>query len=149
MNVADVLLAKSDRLVTASADTPLIRLLAIMVEAQIGSIVITGPHFTTSTMGIVTERSIIEEAARKGANVFSQTAHSIMRAPIPKCREADSVVRAMMIMTTIRARHLLVTNGEDILGIVSIGDLVKLRIRDTELENSVLRDIAAARILNS
>lgn len=148
MNVSDVLLTKSDRLVYAPIEVSLSRLLAIMVEAQVGSIIVTNRHFTISTIGIVTERSIIEEAAKKGPHVFSQTAHALMRA-VPSCRAADSVSRAMMIMTTLRTRYLLVAHGEEILGLVSIGDLVKIRIRDVELENSVLRDIAAARILNS
>lgn len=147
MIVSDVLLAKSDRLVRASTDTPLSELLAIMVETQIGSIVITAS--TTDMVGIVTERSIIEEAAKKGPEVFSLTARSLVRAPIPQCRPEDSVSHAMHLMTILRTRHLLVTTRDNALGLISIGDLIKLRIRDTELENSVLRDIAVARILNS
>jgi len=151
MNVSDALLTKSDRLrlVHVSTDVSLSQLLEIMIEAQIGSIVIAGPHFAISPMGLVTERSIIEEIARKGPDVFSQTARSLMRAPVPQCRDTDSVGDAMILMTTLRTRYLLVARGEDALGIVSIGDLVKLRIRDAELENSVLRDMAAARLLST
>ena len=149
MKVSDVLLSKSDRLVCAPADAPLSRLLAIMVEARVGSIIITRPRSTTATLGIVTERSIIEEAAKKGPHIFSQSAHSLVRAPIPRCCADDSVSHAMFLMTSLRTRHLLVATGDDVPGLVSIGDLVKFRIRDTELENAVLRDLAAARILNA
>lgn len=146
MLVFDVLHAKGGPLVSAAVDTSLSRLLDIMIGAGIGSIVITDADATM--VGIVTERSIVEAAARRGPEVFSQAAYSLMRSPIPFCRPDDTVRHAMQLMTTLRTRHLLVASRDEVYGLVSIGDLVKFRIRDAELENSVLRDIAAARILN-
>lgn len=146
MLVFDVLHAKGGPLVSAAIDTPLPRLLEIMVDAGIGSIVVTAADATM--MGIVTERSIVEAAARKGPDVFSQAAYSLMRSPIPFCRPDDTVRHAMQLMTSLRTRHLLVASRDEVFGLVSIGDLVKFRIRDAELETSVLRDMAAARILN-
>lgn len=146
MLVFDVLHAKGGPLVSAAVDTPLSKLLDIMIGAGIGSVVIADADATM--MGIVTERSIVEAAARRGPEVFSQAAYSLMRSPIPFCRPDDTVRHAMQLMTTLRTRHLLVASRDEVYGLVSIGDLVKFRIRDAELENSVLRDIAAARILN-
>lgn len=146
MRVSDVLHAKGGPLVSAAVDTPLSRLLDVMVDAGIGSVVITAADATM--MGIVTERSIVEAAARRGPDVFSMAAYSLMRSPIPFCRPDDSVRHAMQVMTNLRTRHLLVASRDDVFGLVSIGDLVRFRIRDAELENSVLRDIATARILN-
>lgn len=146
MLVFDVLHAKGGPLVSAAVDTPLSKLLDIMIGAGIGSVVIADADATM--MGIVTERSIVEAAARRGPEVFSQAAYSLMRSPIPFCRPDDTVRHAMQLMTSLRTRHLLVASRDEVYGLVSIGDLVKFRIRDAELENSVLRDIAAARILN-
>ncbi len=146
MLVFDVLHAKGGPLVSAAVDTPLSKLLDIMIGAGIGSVIITDADATM--VGIVTERSIVEAAAKRGPEVFSQAAYSLMRSPIPFCRPDDTVRHAMQLMTTLRTRHLLVASRDEVYGLVSIGDLVKFRIRDAELENSVLRDIASARILN-
>ena len=146
MIIADVLNAKTGQLVTAQIDTPLVDLLKIMAEAGIGSIAATSSD--SKIVGLITERSIIEAAARNGSKVFAQAASSVMRSPIPVCKYNDTVSHAMRLMTDLRTRHLLVSMKGDMPGIVSIGDLVKFRIRDTELENLVLRDIAASRIMN-
>lgn len=146
MIVADVLNAKTAHLVTAKADMLLLDLLKTMINAGIGSIAVTSSN--SKIVGLITERSIIEAAARSGSKVFEQAASSIMRSPVPVCRHGDTISHAMRLMTDLRTRHLLVAMESDTPGIVSIGDLVKFRIRDTELENLVLRDIAASRIMN-
>ena len=69
-----------------------------------------------------------------------------METPVPVCSPNDSVRYAMRQMTERRTRHLLVQKAGVMRGIVSIGDLVKCHIRNTELENRVLRDVARARI---
>lgn len=145
MIVSDVLRVKGHHVVSAHADTPLPKLLKLMVDAGVGSIVVTGTD--AAMKGIVTERSIVEAVARKGQSAFAQAARALMQSPIPSCRPDDTLRHAMQLMTSMRTRHLLVSSGGEAVGLVSIGDLVKFRIRDAELENSVLRDIASARML--
>ena len=147
MIIDDILNASESGLVTASGDTPMQDLLSMMMSAGVGSVVVLGPG--AAALGIVTERSIISALARNGSGTFSQTARSLMTSPAPTCRPGDSVRQAMQTMTQLRTRHLLVTSERKLLGLVSIGDLVKFRIRDTELENSVLRDLAGAHMLDS
>ena len=69
-----------------------------------------------------------------------------MQSPVPTCLPGDSVDEAMRRMTSDRIRHLVVMDGGRISGIVSIGDLVKARISDAEMESKVLRDLALGRI---
>lgn len=147
MIIMDILNANQSHPVLATGDTRVERLLAIMVSEGIGSVVIADRE--SPSYGIVTERSIISALAKDGPAVFTQTARSLMTAPAPSCRPDDSIRQAMQSMTQLRTRHLLVTSGRELHGLVSIGDLVKFRIRDTELENSVLRDIAGAHMLSS
>lgn len=147
MIVSDVLRAKGRHVVSAHADTSLAGLLKLMVDAGVGSVIVAGADSVLK--GIVTERSIVEAVAKKGPAAFTQAARAFMQSPIPTCRPDDTVRHAMQSMTNARTRHLLVRAGGEALGIVSIGDLVKFRIRDAELENSVLRDIASARMLHS
>jgi CBS domain-containing protein len=72
-----------------------------------------------------------------------------MRSPAPSCRPDQTIREGLEMMTTLRTRHLVVADGAEILGVVSIGDLVKYRLQDAELENLVLRDMAGARSLLS
>lgn len=147
MNVMDILTANQSDPVLATGDTRIERLLSIMMSEGIGSVVIK--DLGNPVYGIVTERSVISALAKFGPGIFTQAARSLMTSPAPSCRPDDSIRQAMQTMTQLRTRHLLVTSGTDLHGLVSIGDLVKFRIRDTELENSVLRDLAGARMLSS
>lgn len=147
MIISDILNANQSDPVLATGDTRIERLLSIMMSEGIGSVVIKDPG--NPAYGIVTERSVISAMAKFGPGIFAQTARTLMTSPAPTCRPDDSIRQAMQSMTQLRTRHLLVTSGTDLHGLVSIGDLVKFRIRDTELENSVLRDLAGARMLSS
>jgi CBS domain-containing protein len=106
-----------------------------------GSLVVE--DFFGAAIGLVTERSITEALDRIGPRAVDLTASDLMRAPIPTCRPDSTVRAAMAQMTSLRTRHLVVTDNVTTYGIVSLGDLVKWRLQDAELENSVLRDMAA------
>ena len=72
--------------------------------------------------------------------IIGLTAKDIMQSPPPSCAPTDSVAHVLDIMTEKRVRHMLVMANSKMLGIVSIGDLVKHRLRDAEMETNVLRD---------
>ena len=69
-----------------------------------------------------------------------------MLTPAPSCRPDDTVADVLRLMTDNRVRHVLVLRDGAMAGIVSIGDLVKIRLDDAELENRVLREMALARL---
>jgi CBS domain-containing protein len=96
-------------------------------------------------VGIFSERDFINAAARDGAAVLSLEVQQLMSTRIISCRSSDRVDAVLATMTTARIRHLPVIEDNDLKGIVSIGDLVKHRLDEKELEASVLLDISRMR----
>ena len=91
-------------------------------------------------IGIVTDRLLIRALAEHGTEIAHLTAKDIMQSPPPSCTPSDSVAHVLDVMTEKRVRHMVVMADRKMLGVVSIGDLVKHRLRDAEMETSVLRD---------
>ena len=94
---------------------------------------------------MASERDFINAAARDGAAVLSLQVQRLMSTRIISCRSSDRVDAVLATMTTARIRHLPVIEDNDLKGIVSIGDLVKHRLDEKELEASVLLDISRMR----
>lgn len=146
MKVSDVLDAKGRQVETASSRQTLQHVIELLARANISSVVIVDQN--RAPIGIVTDRIIVDATARHGRGILELTAADVMQVPAPACRAGDSVRRAMEVMTDRRVRHLVVTQDETMVGLVSIGDLVKFRLRDAELENGVLRDLAPVWIVS-
>ena len=96
-------------------------------------------------VGIFTERDFINAIARDGAAVLGLDVQQLMSTPIVSCHSSDRVDAVLATMTTARIRHLPVIEGKELKGIVSIGDLVKHRLDEKELEADVLLDISRMR----
>lgn len=96
-------------------------------------------------IGLISEREIVHAIAQQGEGALSLTVQAVMtRAPITVAPD-DTVKRAMTLMTNYRVRHLPVIANDKLVGIVSIGDVVKHRLEDLEIELNVLRDAYIAR----
>ena len=93
-------------------------------------------------VGIFSERDFINAVARNGSAVLGFDVQQLMSSPILSCRSADRVDAVLATMTTARIRHLPVIEDNELKGIVSIGDLVRHRLDEKELEASVLLDIS-------
>jgi CBS domain-containing protein len=145
MRISDVLNKKSRNIHRVRSEAKLRTFIRAFVDHNVGSLVVN--DFFGAAIGLVTERSIIEALDRLGARAVDLTARDLMRTPVPSCRPDSTVRAAMGLMTSLRTRHLVVTDSLGMHGIVSLGDLVKWRLQDAELENSVLRDMAVARNL--
>jgi len=96
-------------------------------------------------VGIFSERDFINAVARDGAVVLSVQVQQLMSTRIISCHSTDRVDAVLATMTTERIRHLPVIEDKVLKGIVSIGDLVKHRLDEKELEASVLLDISRMR----
>ena len=96
-------------------------------------------------VGIFSERDFINAVARNGATVLGFQVQQLMSTPILTCRLTDRIDAVLATMTIARIRHLPVIENNELKGIVSIGDLVKHRLDEKELEASVLRDISRMR----
>jgi CBS domain-containing protein len=96
--------------------------------------------------GIVSERDIVRALGKHGAALLAMPVTKVATSKVRTCAPDDSVALAMARMTAERFRHLPVLDrGGELVGMVSIGDLVKHRVREMELETGVLRDVVIAR----
>lgn len=91
-------------------------------------------------VGLVSERDIVIGLASHGASILDARVADVMTTPVVTARPTMTCREAMALMTDRRFRHLPVVDGEVILGIVSIGDLVKLRIEEAEAEAQAMKD---------
>ena len=98
-----------------------------------------------SIRGIVSERDIVRALRRHGAALLTMPVSEVMTRHVETCEPDESVAHAMARMTAGRYRHLPVLSGGRLVGMVSIGDLVKNRLREMEMETGVLRDAVIAR----
>jgi CBS domain-containing protein len=113
---------------------------AVLVERRIGAVLVVEDG---RPVGIVSERDIIRCLATHGGNVLGLGAREVMTAPVITIRLQDSLSDAMELMTDRRIRHLPVVESGQLVGIVSIGDLVKRRIEQAEQEALALKDYIA------
>jgi CBS domain-containing protein len=114
-----------------------------LAEHRIGALVVEDRWM--KPVGIFSERDFIKAAARNGGAVLGFEVHQLMSTPILTCHPSDRIDAVLATMTTARIRHLPVIENNELKGIVSIGDLVKHRLDEKELEASVLRDIQRMR----
>ncbi len=114
-----------------------------LTEKGIGSLVVCEPQ--GKVVGILSERDIIKGISTHGQAVVGLPIKSIMTDGTITCAPDDQVKQIMSVMTRQRVRHIPVLVDRKLVGIVSIGDLVKSRLGQTELEVNVLRDHARMR----
>jgi CBS domain-containing protein len=123
-------------LISVSRHTPVHDILALLHDHRIGAVVVLDGG---QIIGLVSERDIVRSLHRDGKAILDETAQDIMSAPVVTAAPHISVCDAMAIMTDRRFRHLPVEESGQVLGLVSIGDLVKRRIEDAEAEAETLK----------
>lgn len=116
---------------------------AEMARLRIGALLVRSSGGAIE--GIVSERDIVAAVGNRGAAVLTVPVEQVMTKPVRTCSSDETVAHAMAAMTVGRHRHLPVVDGGELVGMVSIGDLVKNRVREMELEAGVLRDAVIAR----
>jgi CBS domain-containing protein len=136
MRIRDVLRVKGARVVTITPDTDVQRLLGVLAEHRIGAVVVSANGSTVD--GIVSERDIVRALADRGPNIISEPVTAIYTAEVHTVTDDAQLDDLMRIMTERRVRHLPVVRDGDLIGIVSIGDVVKYRIDELETERSAL-----------
>ena len=138
MRISDVLRAKGTQVVTVTPDTRVRRLLAVLAECGIGAVVVS--HDGTAVDGIASERDIVRALARRGAAVMSEPVTAIYTAEVHTVTPQTPIEEVMRMMTERRVRHAPVVGDGGLQGIVSIGDVVKIRIGELETERTALSD---------
>ena len=138
MRISDVLRAKGTQVVTVTPDTRVRRLLAVLAEYGIGAVVVS--HDGTAVDGIASERDIVRALAQRGAAVMSEPVTAIYTAEVHTVTPQAPIEEVMRMMTERRVRHVPVVGDSGLQGIVSIGDVVKIRIGELETERTALAD---------
>ncbi len=133
--IGSILVGKKP-LVTVAPDTHVSDIAALLYRHRIGAVLVMQGD---AIVGLVSERDICRCLHTHGRGVHEAQAQDIMSAPVVTARPGTSVCDAMAIMTDRRFRHLPVVEENRVLGLVSIGDLVKRRIEDAEAEAESLK----------
>ncbi len=132
MKVEKLLSMKGRKVVTVQPSDTVEAAAKILGENRFGVVVVSTDGETIA--GIVSERDIVRELGVVGADLLGRPVSDIMTRTVRTCNESDNVERLMEIMTEHRIRHLPVTDNGTLVGLISIGDIVKVRVRQLEHE---------------
>ncbi len=138
MNVEKILTTKGRSVVTIAPDATIDEATAEMRRREIGALVVSEDGVTVA--GILSERDIVHGLAERGARLLTLPVAALMTRHVFTCKPGDSIAELMAEMTERRIRHLPVVEDGRLAGIVSIGDVVKSRLDEVELEASSLRE---------
>lgn len=141
MNVAHVLGNKGHQVVSVQPHRTLAETTRMLAEKRIGAVVVMGA--AEELLGILSERDIVRALGTDGATALDLPVSKIMTAKVVTCRSQTSVDELMEIMTAGRFRHVPVVEDGRVIGIVSIGDVVKHRVAEIEAESKMMRDYIA------
>ncbi|MGI9371873.1 MAG: CBS domain-containing protein [Hyphomicrobiales bacterium] len=142
MNVAGILKEKGNAVETVKPDTLLSEAANTLAEMRIGALVVTDDNGAIA--GILSERDMVRAVSTRGAACLTCTASEFMTSPVVTCGTQESVAGLMEIMTANKFRHLPVVEDGELLGIVSIGDVVKRRIAEAEFEAEEMKRYIAS-----
>lgn len=142
MNVAAILKSKGRAVATARPQTSLFEIASKLASRKIGAIVIVGAD--AHVEGIISERDVIRALSVQGAECLTKPAAEFMTRDVVSCSEADTIDQVMATMTAGRFRHVPVIEDQALVGIVSIGDVVKHHIAEVEMEASALKSYLVA-----
>jgi CBS domain-containing protein len=137
MTVAQLLRGKPMRLITIPAHETLAKASQILARERIGAIVVTAPGGDLA--GIFSERDLVRAVAKNGAAALDSKVSDAMTADVICCGPGDTVDEVMSLMTAKRFRHLPVKEAGKMIGMISIGDVVKAKVEDAERESADLR----------
>ena len=137
MSVQGILYEKGRRVVTIDRNERIARAAELMHEHRISALPVTDDR---GVVGILSSREVIDGLAQHGGRLPTLRVADLMRREFERTSPQESLKRVMALMTRRHATHIPVFCGEHLVGIVSVGDVVKHRLGDLELESNVLRD---------
>ncbi len=142
MQVSAILAEKGHEVATANPETTMMAVMEDLSEKNIGAIIVTNER--QSVVGIISERDIVRALAQHGATAFDQPVANYMTQSVVTCSEHESSHDLMGKMTAGRFRHVPVVSDMRLVGVISIGDIVKARIEEVQREAEALRDYIAS-----
>jgi CBS domain-containing protein len=137
MTVRAILNSKGHEVVSVEPGSRLSAAIKLLSERRIGAVLVCKDR---QIEGILSERDIVRVLGERGAAVLDEPVSHVMTRKVVTCREADTVSGIMEMMTTGKFRHLPVVEGDKVIGLISIGDVVKWRVREYEQEQQALQE---------
>ncbi|HEX2843270.1 CBS domain-containing protein [Hyphomicrobium sp.] len=141
MNVASILKSKGRAVSTVRPNATLLDVTKKLGTKKIGAIVVVGEN--GHVVGIISERDIIRAISERGAPALSLMVSEVMTRNVVSCQETSELDELMETMTKGRFRHLPVIEDDALVGIISIGDVVKYHVAEVEMEVSAMRSYLA------
>ena len=138
MTVKAILATKGDNVVTIEPTASLDAAVKILADRRIGALVIFGADWRV--IGIISERDIIRALAERGERALDEPVGQVMTRKVVTCASGETIAAIMERMTAGKFRHVPVVEDGQLVGIVSIGDVVKHRLHEIEHESAALRD---------
>ncbi|HEX4827667.1 MAG TPA: CBS domain-containing protein [Xanthobacteraceae bacterium] len=138
MHVKNILSAKGSNVVSIEPTATLETAVRTLVERKIGALLVLGPD--RRVIGILSERDIVRVLAQQGAGALAQPLSQVMTRKVVTCSPSETIGVIMERMTEGKFRHVPVIEQDQVVGVVSIGDVVKYRLQEMEHESAALRD---------
>ena len=137
MTVRAILESKGHQIVGVEPETPLAAAIKVLADRRIGALLVMSRK---KIHGILSERDVVRVLGARGAAVLDQPVSAVMTRKVISCRPSDTVGSIMEVMTTGKFRHLPVIDDGELVGVISIGDIVKWRLREFEDEQQALQE---------
>jgi CBS domain-containing protein len=140
MTVRAILDSKGHQIISVSPEDKVSSVVQLLSQRKIGAVLVMSDHHID---GILSERDIVRVIGERGAAALDEDVSAVMTRKVISCKPSDTVGAIMEKMTTGKFRHLPVLEGEKVVGLISIGDVVKFRLREFEREQEALREYIA------
>jgi CBS domain-containing protein len=137
MTVRAILDSKGHHVLNIEPEARLGAAIRVLGERKIGAVLVMNQG---RIEGILSERDIVRVLSERGAAVLDEPVSAVMTRKVISCRPSDTVAGIMEMMTLGKFRHLPVIEEGRVVGLISIGDVVKWRVREFEHEQEALRD---------
>lgn len=137
MTVRAILDSKGHQITTVSPDAKLSDAIKTLGQRKIGAVLVMNQG---RMEGILSERDIVRVLGERGAAALDEPVSAVMTRKVVSCRQSDTVSAIMEMMTLGKFRHLPVVEDGKVVGLISIGDIVKRRVQEYEREQEALRD---------
>jgi CBS domain-containing protein len=140
MTVRAILETKGDNVITIEPEATVSAAVKLLSERRIGAVLVV---MDGRIEGILSERDIVRVLGERGAEVLNEPVRTVMSPKVVTCRIVDTVAGIMETMTNHKFRHLPVVEDGRLIGLISIGDVVKQRVEEYEHEQEAMRDYIA------
>jgi CBS domain-containing protein len=141
MTIARILTAKGRDVITTQMDRTIAEVAQVLVAKKIGAVVVVDDQ--GRVIGLLSERDIVRVLVEHGATVFNDAVSLHMTTELITTGEDESVYAVMETMTNQRSRHLPVIRDEKLVGLVSIGDMIKHQLAECQYEHKAMREYIA------